>query len=199
MSFERNDLIGCYKTFYLFTRFAVLLKVCLWVIWKWSMTFKNMTMKLYRLNVDYSATWKTSSPQRIFGSRCTCALIEASVCTGKWILDHSQADSQENVHWYQCIWDQTFIWGFCTHVNGCLWIFLTRWLMGLGVQLLLDCLIMGEMWWAKLWYGKRFAVTRCVYREPPFFFLLKNYTCHAGTLVTPIYSVLLDPIKGCFE
>lgn len=44
----------------LFTCFAVLLKVCLWVMWKWSTTFKNMTVKLYRVSADYSATRKTS-------------------------------------------------------------------------------------------------------------------------------------------
>lgn len=24
-----------------------------------------------------------------------------------------------------------------------------------------------------------------------------NFTCHAGTLVSPIYSVLLDPVEEC--
>lgn len=29
-------------------------------MWKWSTTFKNMTVKLYRVSADYSATRKTS-------------------------------------------------------------------------------------------------------------------------------------------
>lgn len=51
---------GMLQGFCLFTCLALLLKICLGAIGKWSMTSKNMTVKLYRVNADHSAAWKTS-------------------------------------------------------------------------------------------------------------------------------------------